>query len=188
MDRPAGGIELADIAEHSDHGIGRLSRQLLRQNLSRHPDRLRIDSLMQLLVDRIVLTYASRPIAPRWREGLSPHSLRRVMELLRHEFMHEITLDALAAAAGLSRAHFLRGFRREVGMPPHAFLTMLRLHEAGTLIRNTQRGFADIAVATGFASHAHMSAVFRQTLALSPSELREPARFGLDDNIALTLP
>ena len=55
----------------------------------------------------------------------------------------------MAAAAGLSRAHFSREFRREFGESPHAYLLTRRLERAAALLRTTDRSVADICLAVG---------------------------------------
>ena len=65
---------------------------------------------------------------------------------------------------------------------------MYRLHKAGKMIRRATSTFTDIAAATGFSNHAHMSAMFRSWIGFTPSELRAPARHGLPDIIQLLTP
>src|ERR1700677_3265447 len=138
------------------------AKRLIRESLSHFPDLMLIDDLMQTLVDRVVVLNASQRIRPRLRESLSSSALNRVMDYIKQCHMQEIRLLQLAEIAGLSRSHFLRGFRRSVGSPPHAFITMYRLQRAGEMIYRTKLTFADIAAATGFSSHAHMTSTFRQ--------------------------
>ncbi len=187
-DRPSGGVELTDMPEQSDRTLGRLCRQLLREDLSTYPDRLLVDSLMQLLVERIIMLNATRP-APAARQEILPPVLRhRVLDYIRESYAREISLAELCAVAGLSRAHFLRAFRNAVGVPPHAFVMMFRLHKAGQLMRQPKLGLAEIAAASGFSSHAHMTTMFLAWIGFTPRELRAPARHGFDDAIGLLTP
>jgi AraC family transcriptional regulator len=188
MGLASAGVELADMAEQSDKVLGSLCRRLLRENLSAHPDTLLIDSAMQMLVDRIVTLNATRPVRPAWQESLSASQRQRAIDYIRHSYMREISLPELSTAVGLSRSHFLRAFRNTLGTPPHAFVTMYRLHKAGELLRRMSLTLTQIAAGTGFSSHAHMAATFRQWLGFTPSELRAPARHGFSDAVALLLP
>ena len=58
----------------------------------------------------------------------------------------------MARAAGLSRAHFSREFRRTFGESPHAYLLTRRLERSAALLRNTDRSVADICMAVGLVS------------------------------------
>jgi AraC-like DNA-binding protein len=185
MDRPSAGVELSEIPEQTDKILGRLSRRILRETLSAWPDRLLIDSLMQALLDRIVTVNATRGARPPAREGLSARALRDVEAFMRDRGGEPMSLARLSAVANLSRSHFLRAFRNIVGAPPHAFLTMMRLREASALIATTGMSLTAIAAATGFSSHAHMTTVFRATLGFTPSEFRDPARYGLAEDVTL---
>jgi AraC-like DNA-binding protein len=54
-------------------------------------------------------------------------------ELVRRDNLaRPVSLQACAAAAGMSLFHFARGFRQASGRPPHRYLLELRLCEACT--------------------------------------------------------
>jgi len=77
----------------------------------------------------------------------------------------------LAAMVGMSSAHFSRRFKRTFGLSPHQFILQRRLAKARRMLPENG-DLTEIALQCGFASHAHMSASFRQHLHCSPSELR----------------
>lgn len=56
--------------------------------------------------------------------------VRRALELLRERLAEPVTLDDLAAHADLDKYHLCRAFRSQIGMPPHAYLTRLRVMRA----------------------------------------------------------
>lgn len=174
MGRASAGVELTDIMEQLDKVIGDLCKRLLRENLSAHSDQLRIDNLMQLLLDRIVVMNRSRPQASGRQESLSPAAFRRVIDYIERSPEHDLSLLALCEVAGLSRAHFLRAFKKAVGTPPHAFVTLSRLRKAGEMLRNPTLRFTDLATMAGTSSHSHMAAAFCTWIGLTPNELREP--------------
>ena len=70
--------------------------------------------------------------------------LTRAKDLADSRYADPLTVDDLAAAAGLTRAHFSREFRRAFGEPPHAYLLTRRLERAAALLRNTDRSVTDI--------------------------------------------
>ena len=65
--------------------------------------------------------------------------LLRARDLADARFAEPLDVDDMAAAAGLSRAHFSREFRRAFGESPHAYLLTRRLERAAALLRNTDR-------------------------------------------------
>src|SRR4029453_4660720 len=70
--------------------------------------------------------------------------LLRAKDLVDSRYAEPITVNDLAAAAGLSRAHFSRMFTRTFGESPRAYLQTRRLERAAALLRHTDRSVADI--------------------------------------------
>ena len=68
--------------------------------------------------------------------------LLRAKDLADARYVEPLGVDDLAAAAGLSRAHFSREFRRAFGESPHGYLLTRRLERAAALLRNTDRNVA----------------------------------------------
>ena len=75
-------------------------------------------------------------------------------------------------AAGLSRAHFSREFRRAFGESPHAYLLTRRLERAAALLRTTDRSVADICLSVGLQSVGSFTTSFTRTYGLSPTAYR----------------
>src|ERR1700716_3354680 len=78
--------------------------------------------------------------------------LLRAKDLADARYFEALGVDDLAGAAGLSRAHFSREFRRTFGESPHASLLTRRLERAAALLRNTDRSVADICFSVGLKS------------------------------------
>jgi AraC family transcriptional regulator len=78
----------------------------------------------------------------------------------------------MAAAVGLSEGFFIRTFKAASGKSPHSYLIDRRLAQARLLLRTSNHDLREIALAAGFASHAHMTAAFTQRLGIAPSLLR----------------
>src|SRR5919107_5445943 len=75
--------------------------------------------------------------------------LMRAKDLADLRYSEPLGVDDMAAAAGLSRAHFSREFRRAFGVSPHAYLLTRRLERAATLLRDTDRSVAEICLDVG---------------------------------------
>ena len=93
--------------------------------------------------------------------------LLRAKDLADARYFEPLDVDDLARAAGLSRAHFSREFRRAFGESPHQYLLTRRLERAAALLRTTDRSVADICFSVGLAErrlvhdelHAHVRQV-----------------------------
>ena len=93
--------------------------------------------------------------------------LLRAKDLADARYFEPLDVDDLARAAGLSRAHFSREFKRAFGESPHGYLLTRRLERAAALLRNTDRSVADICFSVGLSErrllhdqlHAHLRQV-----------------------------
>jgi len=78
--------------------------------------------------------------------------LLRAKDLADSHYAEPLGVEEMAAAAGLSRAHFSREFRRAFGESPHGYLLTRRLERAAALLRNTDRPVAEICLEVGLTS------------------------------------
>jgi AraC family transcriptional regulator len=106
------------------------------------------------------------------RAGLAPSRLRRVRELVDQQLDRDLTIEDMADAAGLSRAHFARSFRAATGQTPYAYLRAERIARVRTLLTCSSHPIGDIAAVTGFRSQSHLARVFRNATGMTPVEYR----------------
>jgi AraC-like DNA-binding protein len=99
--------------------------------------------------------------------------LLRAKDLADARYFEPLGVDDLARAAGLSRAHFSREFRRAFGESPHAYLLTRRLERAAALLRTTDRSVADVCFSVGLQSVGSFTTSFTRTYGLSPQAYRE---------------
>src|SRR6266545_6608203 len=93
-------------------------------------------------------------------------------DLADARYFERLDVDDLARAAGLSRAHFSREFRRTFGESPHAYLLTRRLERAAALLRTTDRTVADICFSVGLQSVGSFTSSFTRTYGISPNAYR----------------
>jgi AraC-like DNA-binding protein len=98
--------------------------------------------------------------------------LLRARDLADARYFEPLGVDDLAGAAGLSRAHFSREFRRAFGESPHAYLLTRRLERAAALLRSTDRSVADVCLSIGLQSVGSFTTSFKRTYGLSPAAYR----------------
>jgi AraC-like DNA-binding protein len=109
--------------------------------------------------------------------------LLRARDLADARYLEPLTVDDMAAAAGLSRAHFSREFRRAFGESPHAYLLTRRLERAAAMLRTTDRSIADVCFSVGLQSVGSFTSSFGRMFGVSPSAYR--ARFPPAAHMAL---
>src|SRR4051795_12229336 len=98
--------------------------------------------------------------------------LLRAKDLADARYYEPLGVDDLARAAGLSRAHFSREFRRAFGESPHAYLLTRRLERAAALLRTTDRSVADICLSVGLQGIGSFTTSFTRTFGVPPTTYR----------------
>lgn len=87
----------------------------------------------------------------------------------------ELTVDDMAAAAGLSKAHFTREFRRVFGETPRGYLLTRRMERAASLLRHTDWTVAQICAEVGLRSVGSFTSTFTRHHGRSPTRYRADA-------------
>src|SRR6201996_4825709 len=98
--------------------------------------------------------------------------LLRARDLADARYTEPLTVDDLAAAPGLSRAHFSREFRRAFGESPHGYLLTRRLERAAALLRNTDRSVAEVCLDVGLTRVGSSPTSFKRAFGKTPTEYR----------------
>jgi AraC-like DNA-binding protein len=112
-------------------------------------------------------------------------SIARIRRVLHARTTEEITLDDLASAVSLSRAHVVRAFHRAVGLTPHEYLMHLRVARARTLLWKGQRP-TDVAYACAFCDQSHLNRWFLKVVGMTPGEYAASTAAGQSRPIAQT--
>jgi AraC family transcriptional regulator len=98
--------------------------------------------------------------------------VRRVIDFMMAHLEDPIGLEDLASVACLSPFHFARTFRMKAGLPPHQFLSRLRLAHAKTLLAHSNRSIGEIALACQFSSQSNFSRAFKEFTGSTPHRFR----------------
>lgn len=102
-------------------------------------------------------------------------ALARVLDRIETDLEHELPLAVLAAEAGLSLYGFARAFTKAVGVPPHRYVLQRRCSRAKELLAHSTMPLADIALAVGFSSQAHLTTVMVRISGMTPARYRSVA-------------
>ncbi|NJB66652.1 AraC-like DNA-binding protein [Desulfobaculum xiamenense] len=95
----------------------------------------------------------------------------RLVEYLRTHAAEGVSLDDLAAVAGLSKYHALRVFKAATGLSPHAYLVQRRVELARRAMEDGATP-AEAALASGFADQSHMTRRFKAMHGVTPGAYR----------------
>ena len=98
--------------------------------------------------------------------------LLRAKDLADARYFEPLDVEQMARAAGLSRAHFSREFRRAFGESPHAYLLTRRLERAAALLRTTDNSVAEICLAVGLQGVGSFTTSFKRAYGRTPTAYR----------------
>ena len=108
--------------------------------------------------------------------GLAPHRLRKVLLYIEDHVAETVVVRQLADAAFMSPFHFAHEFKRAVGKPPHAYMTMLRMEHAKKLLATTDIALAEVAASVGYQTQSHFTGLFHRYVGVTPRAYRLNAR------------
>ena len=107
----------------------------------------------------------------RWNDRADPPAVIKARSYLRQTLSANVSLEEVAAVAGYSPFHFLRIFRREVGLTPHGYQLKVRIDRALELLE-AGGPLVDVALDCGFADQSHLTRRFKQVVGVTPGEYR----------------
>lgn len=110
---------------------------------------------------------------PGWLRGLSDPFIAKALGIMHDACAHPWTVEALARNVGLSRAVFAARFSELVGEPPMRYLYLLRMQQAGRMLREGRTGLGQIADAVGYQSEAALCAAFKRHAGVAPGQFRK---------------
>jgi AraC-like DNA-binding protein len=101
-----------------------------------------------------------------------PEPMRKVVDSIGRNLRHSPNIDTLAAAAGQSRFHFSRQFKKHLGMPPGEYVLREKLKAVVELLNTSDLPLADIAPLCGFSDPNYLIRVFKKLYGITPLQFR----------------
>lgn len=121
-------------------------------------------------LDEEYLRQAMRRLLSAAEDRAAPAWIAKVDAALRADPCRRI--GDLAGEVGVSPAWIGPAYRHCTGQLLKDTASRLRVERAARLLRESDRGLADIAMATGFCDQSHMNRLFRRVLGRPPTEIR----------------
>jgi len=96
----------------------------------------------------------------------------KALWFVESHFARDISLDEVAAVAGVSRYHITRAFAAATGMPVMAYAKARRLSEAAKVLAKGAPDILNVALEAGYGSHEAFTRAFRDQFGITPEQLR----------------
>lgn len=98
--------------------------------------------------------------------------LQRAIAYIHDNLEAELSLDAMASEAAMSRYHFIRAFGRVTGKSPLQYVIGERMELAKVLLRTTRAPIAEVALRVGYEDVSRFGRHFRRSTGLTPGAFR----------------
>ena len=100
------------------------------------------------------------------------YRVRRSLRMMQQSFTEDFEIDNLARDVGLSRPHFYKLFKMQMGITPNIFLNTLRTEQAVDDLLTTRKSVTEIGFDLGFSSQASFTRFFASNVGIPPTEYR----------------
>lgn len=98
----------------------------------------------------------------------------------------DLSIEALAARAGMSSRNFARLFKREIGMTPGDYVEAARVEAARRILEEGDTPLKKVASLCGFGDQSSLRRAFIRRINVTPMEYRQ--RFRVEDPVVVAFP
>ena len=107
------------------------------------------------------------------RAEVADSRIRQVLVHIRRHIGESLDLDELAELACMSKDHFIRTFKKEVGETPNVFLVNRKMEEAELLLVTTDCSVKQVALRLGYEDGSYFNKLFKKYAGMTPQQYRE---------------
>ena len=100
---------------------------------------------------------------------MGPVYVQRAVDFIARNYSHPMSVEDIAACAGISRSHLYRVFIQHFGISPNQYLVEYRIKKACVLLKQGDLPVAAVASSVGFEDHLYFSKVFRRIMQTTPT-------------------
>ncbi len=101
--------------------------------------------------------------------------LKRSLDYIHENLSQRLLLEDIARSAFISPFHFLRIFKKFMGMTLHQYILALRIDKAKKALLQKENSIENILNSVGFIDQSHFTKVFRKMTGLTPGSYKELA-------------
>lgn len=126
-------------------------------------------SSLQVISDAVNKLFLS--IVSEYECDDSIQSIKKALEQIPRQ---EVSVDELSQSVFMSKYHFIREFKKQVGLTPHHFQIQTQIRKAQSfLLEYGNASITEVALATGFYDQSHFIKSFKKIVGLTPSQYVE---------------
>jgi len=158
--------------------LGNIMKFLLHEADNDEPGAaLMVSRLIDLFVVRALRAWVHHGHASSWLGGLADARIARVLKTIHEQPPRALTIDGLAAIAGMSRSSFCERFTALVGQSPVRYRNECRLTLARDMLAKGNARVGDVGMSIGYESEAAFSRAYKAFFGHTPRDAKSAANF-----------
>lgn len=131
-------------------------------------------SMVSNFATRKISTSAHEEITFNLVSRAKPKSkIQKAVSYINENFESKLTLGVVADKACMSRYHFSRSFKEEVGCTYQDYVNNIRINKAVEMLSEGSLTITDIAFSVGFCDLSHFTRIFRKNMGFTPTNYRK---------------
>jgi AraC-like DNA-binding protein len=132
-----------------------------------------IKNTLRELIVRLSQTQVRDGLLHHTGQHINTNRLAYVVAYIRENLTRTLSVDELSDKACLSKSHFFRLFKSELGISPAQFILTERIDRAKTILSNPAKSITDACYESGFNSLTHFSSAFRSVERMCPRQFKQ---------------
>ncbi|MEW6344134.1 MAG: AraC family transcriptional regulator [Pseudomonadota bacterium] len=157
----------------TDGWLDNIMRFLLHEAGNDQPgSALMVSRMIDLVVVRALRAWVHHGHASSWLGGLADQRIARALKAIHEQPPRGLTIDGLAAVAGMSRSSFCERFTALVGKSPLRYRNEWRLTIARDMLAKGDARVGDVGMSVGYESEAAFSRAYKTFFGHTPREAK----------------
>ncbi|MFD2934399.1 AraC family transcriptional regulator [Spirosoma flavum] len=173
-------LDIENYLLQNDPEISSLTDKLIRLFRENNPFKpFFIKNTLRELIVRLSQTQVRNGLLNQTSQHINTNRLAYVVTYIRENLTRTLSVEELCDKACLSKSHFFRLFKSELGVSPVQFILTERIRRAKAILSNPSKSITDACYESGFNSLTHFSSAFRSVEHMCPRQFKRQL-FGLN--------
>lgn len=137
------------------------------KDVSKEKDIIASLALKEILI-RLSQTQARKMLEKTYKQQAGSNRLAFVVDYIKENIRENLNIDLLSDKACMSKSHFSRSFKNELGISPTDYILQERLRLARKYLKSTENQVQEVCFMAGFNNITYFIRAFKQKFGVTP--------------------